>query len=81
MPANDWIDDDDDAGFGGAAAPVILPTLADGIAAAAGDPDEALDMCRDLASAENLDQEQYLELVLLVEGSTGFELPEEGLRF
>lgn len=78
--------DDDLAGannaeFGEAGQTVILPTLADSIAAAAADPDEALGMCRDLANAENLDEEQYLELVQLVEGSTGFELPEEGQRF
>ena len=92
MPGRGAMDDqnygyDDDlarannAEFGESAQPVILPTLAESIAASAADPEEALEMCRDLANAENLDEDQYLELVHLVEGSTGFELPEEGQRF
>lgn len=69
------------AEFGEEGFPVILTALADSISGTASDPEEALDMCRDLASSENLDEDQYLELVGLVEAQTGWELPEEGERF
>lgn len=72
--------DDTEFELGEAAEPVVLSTLADSIAGSAADPDEAVDMCRDLANAENLDAEQYMDLVGLVEGATGWELPEEGER-
>jgi hypothetical protein len=92
MPGRGTMDDqnygyDDDlagannAEFGEDSQKVILPTLADSIAASAADADDAVEMCRDLANAENLDEDQYLELVNLVERTTGFELPEEGQRF
>jgi len=72
---------DNNAEFGEDGERVILPTLAESIAASAADADEAVEMCRDLANAEDLDEDQYLELVQLVERGTGFELPEEGQRF
>jgi hypothetical protein len=72
---------DMDFELGEAAEPVVLSTLADSIAGSALDPEEAVDMCRDLASAENLDADQYVDLVGLVESVTGWELPEEGERF
>ncbi|MBC7950355.1 MAG: hypothetical protein H7Z12_00855 [Rhodospirillaceae bacterium] len=71
---------DYDDELGESAEPVMLSTLADSIAGSASDPDEAVDMCRDLANAENLDPEQYMDLVGLVEGATGWDLPEEGER-
>jgi hypothetical protein len=70
--AAEFSDDGDD---------LLLPGLADSVAASAGDPEEALVLCRDLANAEDLDEDQYLRLVALVEGATGWELPEEGERF
>ncbi|MCR6629770.1 MAG: hypothetical protein NVV74_06780 [Magnetospirillum sp.] len=59
-------------------ADMLLPGLADSVVGSAGDPEEALAMCRDLANAEDLDDDQYLALVALVEEATGWELPEEG---
>lgn len=73
--------DDTEFELGEAAEPVVLSILADSIAGSAADPEEAVDMCRDLANAENLDAEQYMDLVGMVEGATGWELPEEGERY
>lgn len=70
-----------DFALGEPAEPVILSTLADSIAGAASDPEEAVEMCRDLANAESLDADQYVDLVGLVEGATGWDLPEEGERY
>lgn len=75
---------DDDLGeannaeFGGDGAPMILAALAEGVASAASDAEEALIMCRDLAAAEDLSEADYFELVAQVEARTGWELPEEG---
>lgn len=60
------------------AAPMILSALAEGVAEAAADADEALDMCRDLAAAEGLGEADYLELIDQVESLTGWDLPEDG---
>lgn len=70
-----------DAEYGEDGARLVLVTMAESIASSAADEEEALDMCRDLASSEDLDEEQYLRLVALVEGATGWELAEEGERF
>lgn len=69
--ASEFSDDGDD---------LLLPSLADSIAGSAEDPEEALVMCRDLANAENLDEDQYAELIGLVADATGWELPEESAR-
>lgn len=66
------------AEFGSGGTPMILASLADGVAGAATDPEEALSMCRDLANAEDLGEDDFLELVAEVEARTGWELPEEG---
>lgn len=70
-----------DAEYGEDGARLVLATMAESIAGSAADEDEALEMCRDLANSEDLDEEHYLRLVALVEGATGWELPEEGERF
>ncbi|MBC7905756.1 MAG: hypothetical protein H7Y60_03285 [Rhodospirillaceae bacterium] len=75
MPDPDFSPD-----LGEAAEPVMLSTLADSIAGSASDPEEAVEMCRDLANAENLDADEYMDLVGLVESATGWDLPEEGER-
>lgn len=78
--AAEFSDDGDD---------LLLPSLADSIAGSAEDAEEALALCRDLAAAENLDEDQFEELVGLVADATGWELaadatgwerPEEGGR-
>lgn len=66
------------AEFGAEAVPMILSALAEGVAEAAADAEEALDMCRDLAAAEDLSEADYLELIDQVESLTGWDLPEEG---
>lgn len=66
------------AEFGDDGARMILASLADGVAGSASDPEEALAMCRDLANAEDLDEDEFLELVAEVEARTGWELPEDG---
>lgn len=72
---NENLAEANNAEFGEEAVEIILPPLAEGIAASASDPEEALDMCRDIAAAEELDDDQFLELVRLVEDMTDWELP------
>lgn len=86
MPARNGLDDGirgDNSGRrdNSGAGPVMLSALAQGIAGSAADPEDALEMCRDLANAENLDTDQYLDLLGLVEGVTGWELPEDGAGY
>lgn len=92
MPGKGAMDDDaagydenlaaaNNAEFGDSAIPDILPGLAEGVASSAAGPEDALNMCRDLANAEDLDDESYLSLVAQVEARTGWELPAEGERF
>lgn len=86
MPARNGLDDGirgDNSGRSATrgAGPVMLSALAEGIAGSAADPEDALEMCRDLANAENLDTDQYLDLLGLVEGATGWELPEDGAGY
>jgi hypothetical protein len=70
-----------DAQYGEDGAGLVLSTMADSIAGSAADPEDALEMCRDLANSEDLNEDGYLSLVALVEGATGWELAEEGERF
>jgi hypothetical protein len=78
-------DDDDPMGYEDMAEPQpasppevsdpTLPSLADAVAGAAADPDEALGLCDDLRNAENLSDDQFDELLALVEARTDWELP------
>lgn len=65
------------AEFGAEDAPVLLAALAEGVAESACDGDEARDMCRDLAAAEDLSEADYLELIDQVEALTGWNLAED----
>lgn len=81
-----WGNDDDPAGvdaleFNDEAVPVVLAALAESIAGSATDAEEALDMCRDFANAEDLDPENYAALVSLVESQTGWDLGEDSDRY
>ena len=68
------------AEFGDDGDVLVLASLADSIAGSAEDPEEALALCRDFANAENLDEDQFEELVGLVADATGWDLPEEDAR-
>ncbi|HSV29264.1 MAG TPA: hypothetical protein VLL76_06885 [Candidatus Omnitrophota bacterium] len=78
---NDNLSEANNAELGPDGIDLILPALAEGIAASATDADEALELCRDAAQSENLDEEQFLALVRMVEDITDWELPGPGDDF
>lgn len=65
------------AEFGPDAVPMVVAAMAEGVAEAASDAEEALAMCRDLAQSEDLSEADYLELIDQVESLTGWELAED----
>lgn len=75
---NENLAEANNAEFGPLATPGILPGMAEGIAASATGPDDAYDLCRDLANAEDLDEAAFGALVAQVEAQTGWELPRQG---
>lgn len=72
---NDNYSASEDAGLGPEEAEMILPSLAEDIASSAGDPEEALEMCRDAVLSEDLDDDQFRALVQMVEDLNDWELP------
>lgn len=73
---NDNLSEANNAELGPDGVDLMLPALAEGIASSATDPEEALEMCRDAAQAEDLDDDQLRTLVRLVAEITDWELPE-----
>lgn len=80
-------EDDDPMGYEDLAEPqatspdrvtdTVLPSLADSVAGSAEDPEAALSLCDDIRNAENLSDDQFDELLSLVEARTDWELPRE----
>ena len=75
---NDNFAEANESEFGPEGVDLELPALAEGIASSANDPEEALELCRDAAQAEDLDEDQFRALVRLVEDMNDWELPGEG---
>lgn len=75
---NDNLAEANDAEFGDDAHALILAPMAEGVASSASDADEALALCRDVAAAEELDDDDLGRLIGMVEARTGWDLPREG---
>lgn len=63
--------------FSSEGADLLLEALAEDIASSALDAEEAAEMCRDIAKAEDLDETQLESLLGTVAAITGWEMPED----